>query len=166
MGTAPDYVTGHGLLADRTVLVTAAAGTGIGSSTARRCLEEGATVVISDRHERRVGETADALIQRARVLVRQGAFPDAVSDRGRKHLAELAGVVGPDTRALMFYCVFHEGITRVCAAGDIDPKYRQALLDAQAAGVEVQAWAASVAPEGLVLERELPFAVDPEPNGD
>ena len=96
----------------------------------------------------------------------QGAFPDAVSDRGRKHLAELAGVVGPDTRALMFFCVFHEGITRVCAAGDIDPKYRQALLDAQTEGVEVQAWGASVSSEGLRLERELPFTVDPEPGRD
>lgn len=50
-----------GLLKDRVVLVTAAAGTGIGASTARRCLEEGATVVISDAHARRLDETADAL---------------------------------------------------------------------------------------------------------
>ncbi|WP_433087772.1 SDR family oxidoreductase [Dactylosporangium sp. CA-052675] len=52
---------GHGLLAGRTVLVTAAAGTGIGFATAERCLEEGATVVISDRHERRLAETAERL---------------------------------------------------------------------------------------------------------
>jgi 3-oxoacyl-[acyl-carrier protein] reductase len=54
-------VTGHGLLADRTVLVTAAAGTGIGFATARRCAEEGATVAISDRHERRLRESAAEL---------------------------------------------------------------------------------------------------------
>ncbi len=41
--------------------VTAAAGTGIGFATAKRCVEEGATVVISDAHERRLGEAADAL---------------------------------------------------------------------------------------------------------
>jgi 3-oxoacyl-[acyl-carrier protein] reductase len=41
--------------------VTAAAGTGIGSATARRCLEEGARVVISDWHQRRLGETAERL---------------------------------------------------------------------------------------------------------
>ena len=35
-------------------MITAAAGTGIGSATARRCLEEGARVVISDHHERRL----------------------------------------------------------------------------------------------------------------
>ncbi len=57
----PDYVPGHGLLTGKTVVVTAAAGTGIGSSVARRAIEEGATVLISDFHERRLGETADRL---------------------------------------------------------------------------------------------------------
>ncbi|WP_426512389.1 SDR family oxidoreductase [Dactylosporangium sp. McL0621] len=51
----------HGLLAGRTVLVTAAAGTGIGFATAERCVEEGATVAISDRHERRLAEAAERL---------------------------------------------------------------------------------------------------------
>ena len=54
---------GHGLLTGRTVLVTAAAGTGIGSATARRCLQEGARVAISDRHERRLGEAAAELAE-------------------------------------------------------------------------------------------------------
>lgn len=49
------------LLAGRTVLVTAAAGTGIGSATARRCIEEGARVAITDLHERRLRETAEEL---------------------------------------------------------------------------------------------------------
>jgi 3-oxoacyl-[acyl-carrier protein] reductase len=59
--TAPEYVRGHGLLTGKRVLITAAAGSGIGSATARRCVEEGATVLISDRHERRLGETAAEL---------------------------------------------------------------------------------------------------------
>ncbi len=50
-----------GLLEGKTVLVTAAAGTGIGSATAQRCIEEGARVAITDLHERRLRETADAL---------------------------------------------------------------------------------------------------------
>jgi 3-oxoacyl-[acyl-carrier protein] reductase len=50
-----------GLLEGKTVLVTAAAGTGIGSATARRCKEEGARVAISDLHERRLNETAEEL---------------------------------------------------------------------------------------------------------
>jgi len=47
---------GRELLAGKIVVVTAAAGTGIGSATARRCLEEGARVVVSDSHARRLAE--------------------------------------------------------------------------------------------------------------
>lgn len=61
MSQPPDYVAGHGLLGGATVVITAAAGSGIGSATARRCVEEGARVVISDRHERRLAETAAEL---------------------------------------------------------------------------------------------------------
>jgi 3-oxoacyl-[acyl-carrier protein] reductase len=57
----PEYVPGHGLLESRVVVVTAAAGTGIGFATAKRCLEEGATVVVSDAHERRLEDSADQL---------------------------------------------------------------------------------------------------------
>ncbi len=59
--TPPPYVPGHGLLQGKTVLITAAAGSGIGSATARKCLEEGARVIISDKHERRLAETASEL---------------------------------------------------------------------------------------------------------
>jgi 3-oxoacyl-[acyl-carrier protein] reductase len=65
-GPAPKPHPSHGLLAGRTVLVTAAAGTGIGFAAARRCAEEGATVVISDRHERRLGEAAELLADAGR----------------------------------------------------------------------------------------------------
>lgn len=51
----------HNLLDGKVVLVTAAAGTGIGFATAKRCVEEGAQVVISDIHERRVNESAEQL---------------------------------------------------------------------------------------------------------
>ncbi|MCX4962148.1 SDR family oxidoreductase [Streptomyces virginiae] len=57
----PDYVPGHGLLKDRTAVVTAAAGAGIGGATARRLLEEGARIVIGDAHARRLKETEEAL---------------------------------------------------------------------------------------------------------
>ncbi|MFI1352137.1 SDR family oxidoreductase [Streptomyces sp. NPDC020898] len=53
---SPEYVPGHGLLKGRTAVVTAAAGAGIGGATARRFLEEGARVLISDAHARRLKE--------------------------------------------------------------------------------------------------------------
>jgi len=60
---APPYPAAHSLLAGKTVLVTAAAGTGIGYAVARRCLEEGARVMISDIHERRLAEAAERLAE-------------------------------------------------------------------------------------------------------
>ena len=57
---APDYVAPHALLTDKVVVVTAAAGAGIGAATARRALEEGArAVVLGDVHDRRLA-TLDA----------------------------------------------------------------------------------------------------------
>ncbi|MEV6511626.1 SDR family oxidoreductase [Streptomyces sp. NPDC051642] len=53
---SPAYVPGHGLLKGRTAVVTAAAGAGIGGATARRFLQEGARVLISDAHARRLKE--------------------------------------------------------------------------------------------------------------
>ena len=62
MTKPPTYVSGHRLLEGKTVLVTAAAGTGIGFATAVRCAEEGASgLVISDIHERRLGEAAEKI---------------------------------------------------------------------------------------------------------
>jgi 3-oxoacyl-[acyl-carrier protein] reductase len=59
--TVPPYPEPRGLLNGKTVVVTAAAGTGIGFAAARRAAEEGATVLVSDFHERRLGEAADRI---------------------------------------------------------------------------------------------------------
>ena len=63
LSIAPKEIEGHGLLNGKVVVVTAAAGTGIGSAVARRALAEGADVVVSDHHERRLGETRDQLTE-------------------------------------------------------------------------------------------------------
>lgn len=59
--TIPAYPQPRDLLNGKTVVVTAAAGTGIGYAVAKRAAEEGATVLISDFHERRLGEAADRI---------------------------------------------------------------------------------------------------------
>ena len=91
----------------------------------------------------------------------QGLFPDAVSDRGRKHLLELESVADDTTRAIMFFCALHSGVERVSAAGEIDPRYRDTLATVMEQGVEVMAWGARVTPGELVLDRSLPFSLDP-----
>lgn len=72
---------GHNLLRGKTVLVTAAAGTGIGFATAERCAVEGARVAISDRHERRLGEAADKIEQTTGT--RPLAIPCDVTDQAQ-----------------------------------------------------------------------------------
>jgi len=57
----PAYPAPLGLLKGKTIVVTAAAGTGIGYAVAKRAAEEGARVLISDFHERRLGEAADRI---------------------------------------------------------------------------------------------------------
>jgi 3-oxoacyl-[acyl-carrier protein] reductase len=59
----PKYPEGSNLVRDKVVVVTAAAGTGIGSAAAKRCLEEGAQVVVSDWHERRLAAKAEELTE-------------------------------------------------------------------------------------------------------
>ncbi|WP_298601439.1 SDR family oxidoreductase [Zoogloea sp.] len=62
MSLNPQYVPGHGLLKGRSVLITAAAGAGIGFSAARRCAEEGCrALMISDIHPRRLEEAVAKL---------------------------------------------------------------------------------------------------------
>lgn len=72
-----------------------------------------------------------------------GEFPDAVTTRGQKHLEELIHIREQGDRAVLFFCVQHEGIDVVGPADAIDPDYGSLLRHAVAAGVEVLAYAAA-----------------------
>ena len=71
-----------------------------------------------------------------------GVFPDAVSERGRKHLRELIEMKSQGHRAVLFFCVQHSGIATVAPADLIDPRYGDTFREALAAGVEVLAYGA------------------------
>jgi 3-oxoacyl-[acyl-carrier protein] reductase len=74
-------VKSHQLLDGKVVVITAAAGTGIGSAAARRCLEEGAQVMISDQHERRLAATRAELAETHNDAV--AALPCDVTDEAQ-----------------------------------------------------------------------------------
>ncbi len=84
------------------------------------------------------------------------AFPDAVTERGRKHLDELVNVVKAGHRAAMLYVIARSDGTGFRAAPEIDPRYAAALAEALEAGVEIHAWRADVSPEGLLLSVRVP----------
>jgi sugar fermentation stimulation protein A len=66
-------------------------------------------------------------------------FPDAVTERGQKHLEELVHVVELGHRAAMVYCVQRTDVTSFRAAEAIDPRYAELLEKAMKRGVEVYA---------------------------
>lgn len=83
------------------------------------------------------------------------AFPDAVTERGRKHLNELIEVVRARHRAAMLFVIPRADGTGFRAAHEIDPKYAAALKDAVEGGVEVYAWQADVSPTDIKLNRPV-----------
>lgn len=85
-----------------------------------------------------------------------GAFPDAVSARGQKHLRELVDVVQGGRRACLLFCVMHSGIEQVRPADEIDPEYGRLLREAAAQGVEVLAWSVWPQPQGMQVRGALP----------
>ena len=79
-------------------------------------------------------------------LVENGVafFPDAVTERGRKHLRELASRVTAGERSVIFYCVQRRDADTVRPADHIDPRYGQTLREVLALGVEALAYRADV----------------------
>ncbi len=84
-----------------------------------------------------------------------GAFPDAVSERARRHVEALARCVAMGYRGVLLYCVPHTGIRSVTPADDIDPQYGSALRRAADAGVEVIAYGCTVSPREIALDGAL-----------
>jgi sugar fermentation stimulation protein A len=88
-----------------------------------------------------------------------GAFPDAKSDRARRHVMLLQQMRDDGHRAVLLFCVQHSGVERVTTADEIDPAYGIAVRTAQRAGVEVMAFRTRVSVEGLTLADELPVCL-------
>lgn len=90
------------------------------------------------------------------------AFPDAVTERGRKHLQTLIEVVRAGGRAVLFFCVQHTGARAVRPADEIDPHYGQLLREAVERGVEVLAWKTVITPELFALDEPVPIKMKEE----
>jgi len=82
-------------------------------------------------------------------------FPDAVTQRGTKHLHELAAMVAQGARAVMLYLAQRDDAETLVIATDIDPTYGRALVEAQAAGVEVLAYRCRLSPEEICVASQL-----------
>lgn len=139
-----------------------------------QALEAGALEELSgwglDRAEPSIGDSRlDFLLERdgARMalevksvtLERRGVglFPDAVTERGTRHLRELAGLSGREGwSAAVLFVAQRDDVRAVTAAPDIDPAFAGALAEARTAGVRVLARRCVVRPDGVALGGALP----------
>ena len=86
-------------------------------------------------------------------------FPDSVTARGAKHMAELAKMAEAGDRAIVLFLVQRTDCDRMVPAADIDPNYAKALGDAVAAGAEVIALSTRISPKGVKIASEIPFSL-------
>jgi sugar fermentation stimulation protein A len=87
-------------------------------------------------------------------------FPDSVTARGAKHLAELSDMVAAGHRAVMVYLVQRADCDGFAIAGDIDPGYAAAFARARAAGVEAICYCCKLSTEAITLDAALPLHLD------
>jgi sugar fermentation stimulation protein A len=88
-----------------------------------------------------------------------GYFPDAVTERGQKHLRELMSVVAAGDRAVVFFAVLHSAITCFSPARHIDAKYAQLLNEAKNKGVEILAFKAELSADMMTLNEPIPVVL-------
>ncbi|MGR3796283.1 DNA/RNA nuclease SfsA [Vannielia sp. SX4] len=84
-------------------------------------------------------------------------FPDTVTARGARHMAELAAMASAGHRAVVLFLVQRTDAARVAVASDIDPAYAEAFTAARAAGVEAMALSCSITPEAITPGAPLPL---------
>lgn len=86
-------------------------------------------------------------------------FPDAVTERGAKHLVELGDMVEAGHRAVMLYLVQRMDCDRFAIAADVDPAYDGGLRVARERGVEVLCYACRLSTEEITVDRALVLAM-------
>lgn len=83
-------------------------------------------------------------------------FPDSVTTRGAKHLAELAAMVAEGHRAVMVYLIQRADADRFSISGDLDPGYLEAFATAMQAGVEAIAYRCRLSAEDIIVDAAVP----------
>lgn len=116
------------------------------------------------------GQRSDTYVEVKAVSLRRGdwaEFPDSVTKRGAKHLAELAEMARQGHRAVMLYLVQRTDCLGFRLAADIDPAYAAAFSKAAASGVETLCYTTTISPAGMQIADRLPigFSEQFSPNG-
>jgi len=162
LGSGPTLVginTGH-----PNALVAVAIGDGAiaalaGFKTLRREVRYGVNSRVDILLEDEAGALSYVEIKNVHLMREPGLaeFPDSVTARGAKHLAELAAMAGAGHRAVMVYLIQRGDAERFALARDIDPTYGAAFDAARAAGVEALAYKCEITQEGIAVGQPVPI---------
>jgi len=127
-----------------------------GYDSVRREVKYGTGSRIDLLLERESGERCYVEVKNTTLAEGERAFfPDAVTARGKKHLLELAEVVGQGHRGVMLFCVSRSDVSSFSPADEIDPDYGATLREVAAAGVELLAYSTRVSPTSFELGEAL-----------
>ncbi len=111
--------------------------------------------ILLDSHQKKPACYVEVKNVTAAVENRIGLFPDAVSERGSKHLRELMAMVAAGFRAVLVFCVQRGDVDEVRPADVIDPVYGKTMRQALANGVEVLAYRAAISPYEITLREKI-----------
>lgn len=87
-----------------------------------------------------------------------GLFPDAVTQRGKKHALQLAELAKSGHKAVLLFCAQHSGISHFNIAGHIDEEYAHAVSEAQKVGVEVICYGCNFSSDFIELAQSIPIS--------
>jgi sugar fermentation stimulation protein A len=87
-------------------------------------------------------------------------FPDAINERAKMSLLELAEIAKQKHRAVAFYFVQRGDCARFMPAAQVDRDFMKLMLLAQNAGVEIVVYRGVVSPEGIDLGTTIPYALE------
>lgn len=83
-------------------------------------------------------------------------FPDSVTARGAKHLAELSDMVKAGHRGVMVFVIQRDDCDALSICGDLDPVYAAAFTQARQDGVEAYAIRCHISPEAIIADQTVP----------
>ncbi|MHA7772274.1 DNA/RNA nuclease SfsA [Roseibium sp. M-1] len=132
-----------------------------GYASLRREVKYGKNSRIDILLEGAAGERTYVEVKNVHLMRQAGLaeFPDSVTARGAKHLAELADMVAEGHRAAMVFLVQRPDCDRLSLASDIDPAYAAAFAEAANAGVEVYAIGCDVRLDGIDAVKPVEIAI-------
>lgn len=112
---------------------------------------------LSNSHEQVLIEAKCATLVKENNLA---TFPDAPTERGRKHLLELISAKQNGYRAAVFFIIQRDDAIVFTPNRNMDEKFANAVKKAYNEGVEIYAYTCYVTPEYIKIKENIPVIIN------